>query len=451
MTPGIRAWLLVGASIACLAAGHAGADVPPNRESFRQWGHLSDDWGGTRSRLEERGLHFDVAYTGDFVDNTIGGFDTGAVYLGNLDVTFTLHSWELLPVDLGTLFVYGLVDHGGRPSALVGDLQVTDNIEAPSTAKLYELWWQHAFLEGRVSLLAGLYDVNSEFYVADSAQIFLNSSFGIGPELSLTGGNGPSIFPNTSLAFRVGAEPVPGYEINAAVMDGVPADPNDPSGTQIEFNPGDGIFFIAEIARYWSREGVTPPRPGEAHRGPVQRRRVGRTIDRAPYFLSLKLGTWLYSAEQPDLTAIAATGRNATQPGHPGVYLIVEYDATRFSPLAHGQLATFLQLGYADGDVAPFAGYTGAGMVYTGLIPTRPDDALGLGIAAAYAGNGLDATNLADGGVPATAEIALEFTYRLYPVRWLSVQTDLQYVIHPSALRSRPNALVLAFRYVIDF
>ena len=446
-------------TVASFATGSAADEVQDRATSFREWDHLTDGWWGVRTRLEDRGVFFDVAYTGDFIDVPIEGLDTGAVYLGNLDMTVTLHSWKLIPHDLGTLFVYGLVDHGGKPSTLVGDIQVTDNIEAPTTAKLYEIWWQRAFFDGRASALAGLYDVNSEFYVVESADLFINSSFGIGPEVAASGVNGPSIFPNTSLALRLKAEPIPDWVISAAVMDGVAGDPADPSGTQVQFDAGDGIFFIAEVARFWSRapdERRAAKRPGETDAdtsllNPTKRRRLGRTIERAPYFLSVKLGTWLYSSEQPDLVAIAETGQTASEPGHPGLYLLAEFDATEYSLMAVGGLSAFVQLGFADGDVAPFAGYTGAGLVYTGLIPTRPEDQLGVAVAAAYAGNGLDAVNLADGGVPATAEVALELTYQLFPVRWLSIQTDLQYVIHPSALKSRPNALVLGLRYVVDF
>jgi carbohydrate-selective porin OprB len=46
--------------------------------------------------------------------------------------------------------------------------------------KLYGLWWQQMLLADRLSLLAGLYDLNSEFDVVDSAAVSINSSFGIG-------------------------------------------------------------------------------------------------------------------------------------------------------------------------------------------------------------------------------------------------------------------------------
>lgn len=48
----------------------------------------------------------------------------------------------------------------------------------------------------------GLYDLNSEFDALDDAGLFINSAFGVGTDIGLTGVNGPSIFPVTSLAVR---------------------------------------------------------------------------------------------------------------------------------------------------------------------------------------------------------------------------------------------------------
>ena len=39
-----------------------------------------------------------------------------------------------------------------------------------------------------------MYDLNSEFYRVESGGLFLNSSFGIGPEFARSGAGGPSPF-----------------------------------------------------------------------------------------------------------------------------------------------------------------------------------------------------------------------------------------------------------------
>src|SRR5262249_36997119 len=68
---------------------------------------------------------------------------------------------------------------------------------------------QNAF-EDRLSVLFGQYDLSSEFYNLHSSSLFLNSSFGTGPEFAFTGRGGPSIFPETAVGGRVEVRPRPG-------------------------------------------------------------------------------------------------------------------------------------------------------------------------------------------------------------------------------------------------
>jgi len=74
-------------------------------------------------------------------------------------------------------------------------------------------------------VLAGRYDVNTESYRLISADLFFNSSFGIGPELAKSGFGDPSIFPNTSLALRDAYKPSPNSVLRVALVDAAPLDP----------------------------------------------------------------------------------------------------------------------------------------------------------------------------------------------------------------------------------
>jgi Carbohydrate-selective porin, OprB family len=249
---------------------------------------LTGDWGGRRSALDAHGLNLDVVYTGDVVANVRGGVTHQTNYLDNVDLTLTCRLVELTGRDLGSLFFYGLSNHGGNPSQAVGDIQGVDNIEAPEGTQLYEAWWQKTVLSNRLSALVGLYDVSSEFDVISSAAVFLNSSFGTGAELSHSGRNGPSIFPATALAARFKAAPAPHFTLQAAVTEGVPAGAPAAPGRKFSLYADHGAFLIGEAAYYWgqpsSSEGATLLR--------VQRRRVGRGWGERPYALKVALGVW---------------------------------------------------------------------------------------------------------------------------------------------------------------
>ena len=101
--------------------------------------------------------------------------------------------------------------------------------------------------------------------------------------------------------------------------------------------------------------------------------------------------------------------------------------------------------------VNPVGFYAGAGAVYTGLLRSRPDDQLGLGVAAAFAGHEFqDASK--EAGIDADgAEVAIELTYRAQLTPWLAVQPDLQYIVNPSFDPSVDDALALGARFEVSF
>jgi porin len=255
-------------------------------------GQLTGDWAGMRPALDAHGLDFELVYTGDVVSNVRGGVTPQTNYLDNIDLTLTCRLVELTGWDLGSFFLYGLSNHGGEPSAAVGDIQGVDNIEAPEGTQLYEAWWQKTLLGNRLSALVGLYDVNSEFDVINSAAIFLNSSFGIGPEFSHSGRNGPSVFPATALAVRIKGEPVPHVTLQAAAVDGVPANSTASLRHKFTLSGDQGALLIGEAAYYF---GGVRGYDGESLLR-VQRRRVGRGWGERLYALKVALGVWGYTA-----------------------------------------------------------------------------------------------------------------------------------------------------------
>ena len=108
-----------------------------------------------------KGLDFEMAYISDLFSNVSGGIKRKTGYLDNVDL--------LLDVDLEastgwigvTANLHIIGDNGVDPTAFVGGLQGTSNIESPDTWKVYEAWIQQNLFNNKFSLLAGLYDLNS--------------------------------------------------------------------------------------------------------------------------------------------------------------------------------------------------------------------------------------------------------------------------------------------------
>jgi porin len=374
------------------------------------------------------------SYSGELVQNAAGGARLGAAFSGVAGVQITLLLGQPIGWHGASLFLFGLGTHGEAPSEHVGDVQGVSNLEAPSAVRLEEAWLQQNLFGNRLSWLVGRYDLNTEFYRLQSGALFVNSSFGIGPEFGLSGVAGPSIFPNTAVGTRVDYKPARDIVGRVAVLNGVPV--SRPKGGSRLFAPGDGALIVGEFALLSRPDSGGAPR----HR----RFQIGRGPGRA-YTGKLALGAWYYTARFPDLVDTLPDGAPFQHHGSGGAYLILDrimWSAGRNSPRA---MTAFAQLGLGDGRVNQVGGYLGGGLTLMAPFASRAQDELGLALAAARNGSHFERAQSA-AGLAAEGETAVELTYLAQLAPWLAVQPDLQYVIAPGGTGATPNALVLGLR-----
>ena len=407
---------------AVLAAGTARADdVEPGRvHGVVRRDRLIGDPGGVRARLLDRGLDLVLVYTGEVWGTVHGGLRRRARYLDNVDLVLSADLERLIGWTGASAAVAGLGNAGGSPTDDVGDAIRVSNVDAPDTWKLYEAWVEQRLGADRVSLRLGLQNLNAEFYVNDVSAMFVHSTLGMGHDFAQSGKNGPSIFPVTSAAARLRVRPTRASYAQVAVLDGVPGDPRKPHGTQIAWRGEDGLLVVGEAG--WAQ--ASPPAPGT----------------------KVAAGAWGYTTRLATIESVVA-GRRDEERGSHGVYALAERAvfAERLDP-AQG-LAAFVRGGWADPELNPFGGFVAAGAVYTGLVPTRDVDRLGLAAATAFGGRDLRRASRAAGVPLAAAESFVEVTYRLELTPWLAVQPDVQYVIDPSLSRTVPDALAVALRF----
>jgi porin len=386
-----------------------------------------------------RPLAATYAYTGEVVGNAAGGRRRGAAVLGVAGAQLTLRLRPLVGWRGARVFVFVLGTHGGAPSALVGDVQGVSNIQAPARLRLEEAWLQQNLFGNRLSWLVGRYDLNTEFYRLQSAALFVNSSFGIGPEFAGSGRAGPSIFPNTSLGTRLEFKPSPDMVGRVAALDGVPVDRPGDDGFR-PFAPGDGALLVGEAVILSRPDSLGPPR----HR----RFQIGRGAPRA-YIGKIAVGGWYYTARFPDLSESLPGGEPVQHRGSGGVYLIGDrtvWSAGRGRPAA---LSAFVQLGLGDGRVTQVGGYLGGGFTFTAPFAGRAQDEVGLAVASAVSGSHYDRAQAA-AGTPGTSETTLELSYLAQLCSWLAVQPDVQLVIHPGGTSTRRNALAPGLRIALS-
>jgi porin len=357
----------------------------------------------------------EVTYTADVTGALDGGPKRAGRFLDNLDVIVDGDLEKAWGWQGAVLHVYLLNNSGGQPNDRVGTLQGVDNIEVSRPrGRLYEAWIQQSFAGGRASALAGLYDLNSEFYSTEASGLLIAPPFGIGSEIAASGPNGPSIFPSTSLSVRLKATGENGAYLQTALVNADAGTIGDPDGPNMRMDRG--LLAIAEA-------GI-----GEGRR--------------------VAVGAWRYTRKQDDIRDLAASGEPGRS-GAQGVYLLAE------QPLADGgesgrSANAFVRVGLSDGDTTVFAGGWQAGVLVERVFASRPDSAFSVGVEQGFLSD-KGRANLRDEGLDAaSAESSLEITYsdRIHPR--VTLQPDLQVIRHAGGDRQAPTAIVGALRVTVS-
>ena len=382
-----------------------------------------------------------LVYDGAAFANLDGGVRRGGTYSSNLNLQLNVDGGALFGWSDTIAYLDALWLQGGLPSSFVGDAQGVSSISAPNTVKVYEAWVQKNFLENQFSVLAGLYDLNSEFYRLQSAGLFLNSSFGIGPEFAQSGVEGPSIFPDTSVGVRFAFKRAEGIVVRAAVLDGVPLD--RPNGSRGIFESGDGALIVGEIAFLDRPQISTRPASG--------RLRIGRQAMLGEYDAKVAIGGWHYTAIFNDLSETQPNGQPVQHRGSSGFYVLADQLLYRNPDQPDRKLTGFVQGGVGDYRVDRFGAYLGTGLTAVSVLPGRPTDELGLALAYARNGSHYMSAQLTQGLPVTRAEKTIELTYLIQANSWLAFQPDLQYVITPNTTPAIPNAFAFQLRIEMSF
>ena len=353
------------------------------------------------ARADAHGFELDVAYTGDVWTSLSGGISQDSAYLDNLDVLIDIDADDLWGLPGTHIFIYGLYNNGGEfSSSYVGDSQVVSNIETGvSAVRLYEIWL-NVDLSPKSDLRFGLYDLNSEFDVLESSQLFVGSAHGIGTDISQSGSNGPSIFPSTSLSLRLARKINEAWTARIAVLDGVPGNPDSPAQTKIDLGGDDGALVIGELQRQSGKSRMLA-------------------------------GAWTYTKK-------VELGDREVR--NTGAYLRGE---VRISD-RYGDLFVFGRYGVANDEVNPFSQFVSGGIYSRGFVQQRPDDEVGIAFAWAHASDAAD--DMLD-----EEEIAIELTYRWQVNDRFAIQPDIQYIINPGLDPSLDDAFVAGLRLEAQF
>ena len=394
--------------------------------SILQRPRLTGRWGGFRDDLAAQGIDVTSTFLGDAMANIRGGLQRKTELLDNWDLGISINTNQLIGWQGGLMHFTILQNNGGHPSQYIGDVQTANNIEAVRTIRIYEAWLQQNLFANRLSLLAGVYDINFEFDYMESASLFINSSQGIGGAIAASGLVGPPTFPATTPTIRLKVVPIPSLYAQTAVSDGVPG------VNKVSWSPqqNDGTFWITEV-------GFLEPRQSQS-KAFKNRNHISCGAE-ADYWFKLAVGGWMYSrnfVRQRFGLPVAPSKDDR------GLYLL--FDTRSFARLWQSldSLAWHAQLGIADNNLSRMHLFWETGVTYENL-PWDQTGVAGFSVSAVQNSKIYDrqySSNHPD------YEVALEWTYQTSVTPWLNIQPDVQQIINPGMVPSIKDALVVGLR-----
>jgi porin len=392
---------MIPALVALLAALQA----PP---SWWEEPTLLGNRGGIRPALAEAGVTFVLAFTGEVISNVDGGLerDTGADLL--LDWVIDADLNKAIGWTGGSARINPMWLAGDGITGDVGDVTITSNITGGGGVRVFEAWLQQSLFDNAFSLRAGVLAADQEFVLTNAGTLYYNSVFG-GPVFLTPNVRWP-IYPVGAPGARARVDATKSLYVQTAVYDGDPGrEEFNKTGTRVRFADEEGLFWIAETGLTL---GVTHP-----------------TL--------LRAGAFVHSAEFVEHT----TGR-AKDRLHGG-YVVAE------QKIVPGKVDAFLRLGIAQEDRAFVSLGLDTGVNLTGLIPGRPADVLGIGVI--YARISADFARAQPDEPHWGYESVLEVTYKIVVTPSLSLQPDLQYIVHPGGSTALSDATVVGIRIDMFF
>jgi len=375
------------------------------------------DVAGAREALEERGIELAIGITAVWQANHRGGVRSHpeGKLTTSWDLSAALDTETLGLWPGGTAFVYleGTKGSGIEARPYVGSLfgvNADASGRSDHHAQFSEYWYQHTFGEGLLAVKVGKIDSTVDFdinaFANDECTQFLNGALV----------NNPSVpFPDYALGAQAIVRPGGGLYAAVGAFD-ANAD-GATSGRDTALVADSDWFVVAEAGIE-----LAIPAGGDAS---------------LPG--SYRVGAW------HDPTRYLDPATEESRKGESGWYASVDQMVFRESADNESSqgLGLFARYGYAPDDYSGVEHFWSVGAQYQGLIPTRDDDVLGIGLAQGKLGRRTRRTTRYDN------ETVVECFYNIAVAGGAALTLDLQYVRHPGAALA--SSLVPGLRFQLDF
>ena len=300
-----------------------------------------------RAGLAASGITYGLNYIGEVFDVTSGGLSRGGAVNGRIEAYVDVDLEKFAGWKGGTFHANGYYIYGDGPSTKrLGNIFAVSNIEALETLRLFEIWIQQGLLDDKLFVRVGQLAADSEFFISSGAGQFFNGTFGWPGIVAADIPQGGPAYPLATPGISVKYAPNETLTVRAAVYNGSPADPDadDPQRADrhgLEFRIEDPPLIMVE-----GEVNYSAWLPGV-----------------------LKVGGWKHVGDFTDLR----TG-DVVHGSH-GLYAVV--DQQIWKGAGDAAVNAFGRVSASPDKQNLIDVYFDAGLVFSGLIASRPKDSFG--------------------------------------------------------------------------
>jgi len=391
--------------------------------------HLFGDWGGLRSKLEEKGITPRLILVTDLAGNPRGGRSQGATAPSSVELSLFFDLEKISGLKGGSILA-SFSDRWGHNLSRehIGNTFSTQQIFGFQTWRVLDVSYQQKLFDDRVELRLGRFAAMDDFLVSPYNFGFMQNAFCGNPFGIILSAPGMSAYYGTWAALGK-VKPTRRSYVMTGVYNGDPkVRENKYHGVNLSLHGP--VFAISEAG--YQINGL----PGDGQR-------LG----------NYKLGAWY------DRSTLTNFDSGASKRGSAGFYGLFDQVLVPFG--GAGSNRGFGIFGSAtvapNSKVQQLPLFVTAGVSARGLFDARPRDVISIGVASGYFSEHLKRAQRngrllgPDGGVP-DRETVTELTYR-FDLRKGAyfIQPDLQYINRSGGMGQFKNALVLGAQFGINF
>lgn len=390
--------------------------------------HLLGDWAGVRTSLEDIGVKPTVSYIGFLAGNLNSGTSKEVQYAGQLGASLDFDMDRIAGIEGGTFRAAVTNRHGNN----INDTNHLDLLQYPQGVfgagqiwRLAGLWYQQKL--GPAEIKLGKVSMGEDF---GATTCHFQSLYFCGVVPGHTSFNYWYNFPVTTWGGRVKVRDKLGYTMVGAYQRNDNVFPQN-KGFYMGFKGGKGAFVAVERG-FDVKLGGDPKRSG--------------TYKVGVFFDTSKSDNLVYD-ENGGFAQLSGEPL-ARERGRASIYAVARQQILAADSEGAGGLAAFFNFVGADHRTNKLVNVITAGVTYSGLIPGRPKDEIGLAIGRSRINRNLRALQvsrnetLGEGLESRKNEYAIEANYSVAITPGLSLRPNLQWYINPGGLEGAKNVLV---------